>query len=231
MPPRTCCRGCPTRCATSPRSATFWRTSVSSRWRGLHGLSHQHAAGAAAQWLGRPLAELKLVSLHLGNGASVCAIRGARSVDISMGFTPLEGFVMGNRCGDSDMRRIEQRMAAGDDDAHDAFDMFRYRVRKYIGAYHAVLNSLDGLVFTAGIGEHSAVVRETICTGLDALGITVDPARNVVGDGGIAEIGSRDAPVRVLVVPTNEELEIARATHACLHQQGIASASSSTSHP
>jgi acetate kinase len=94
-----------------------------------------------------------------------------------------------------------------------------------------VLNGLDGLVFTAGIGDHSAVVREAICTELVALGITVDPARNVVGDGGIAEIGSRDAPVRVLVVPTNEELEIARATHARLHEQGIASASSSTSYP
>jgi len=132
-------------------------------------------------------------------------------------------------CGDSDMRRIEQRMAAGDEDARQVFDMFCYRVRKYIGGYHAVLNGLDGLVFTGGIGEHSAAVREAICTGLDVLGITVDLARNVVGDGGIAEISSRDAPVRVLVVPTDEELEIARATHACLHEQGIASASSSTS--
>ena len=230
---------------------------------GFHGVSHHYVAAAAAQWLGRPLDELKLVSLHLGNGASACAIRGGHSVDTSMGFTPLEGLIMGSRCGDLDpalpgyiagrlglsgeqldewlkqqtglrglcgdgeMGRIEQRMAAGDSDARLAFDMFCYRVRKYIGAYHAVLNGLDGLIFTAGIGEHSGAVRAAVCTGLEALGIAIDPGRNATLDGGIAEISPPDAPVRVLVVPTDEELEIARATHACLQSALVVTAPSS----
>jgi acetate kinase len=219
---------------------------------GFHGLSHQYVAGAAAEWLGRPLAELKLISLHLGNGASACAIRGGSSVDTSMGFTPLEGLVMGSRsgdldpalpgyiaaqlglsgeevdhllnrqsgllglCGDSDMRRIEQRMIVGDNDARLAFSMFCYRLRKYIGAYYAALNGLDGLIFTAGIGEHSAAVRASVCRELDALGIVVDPARNAAVDGAITELSPPGAAVKVLVVPTDEELQIARATTACL---------------
>lgn len=227
---------------------------------GFHGVSHHYVAAAAAQWLDRPLEALKLISLHLGNGASACAILGGHSVDTSMGFTPLEGLVMGSRCGDldpalpgyiagqlglsgeqldqwlnqqsglrglcgdGDMRRIEQRMAAGDSDARLAFDMFCYRVRKYIGAYHAVLNGLDGLIFTAGIGEHSAAVRAAVCTGLEALGIAVDAERNTRVDSGIAEISPPDAPVSVLVVPTDEELEIARATYAFLRKVAIAKA-------
>ena len=219
---------------------------------GFHGLSHQYVAGAAAEWLGRPLSELKLISLHLGNGASVCAIRGGQSIDTSMGFTPLEGLVMGSRCGDldpalpghlaaelgfsgeevdhllnrqsgllglcgdSDMRRIEQRMAAGDEAASLAFDLFCYRVRKYIGAYYAALNGVDALIFTAGIGEHSAAVRTSVCRELDALGIAVDPARNAAVDGCITEISPPGAMLRVLVVPTDEALQIARATAACL---------------
>lgn len=219
---------------------------------GFHGLSHQYVAGAAAEWLGRPLAELKLISLHLGNGASACAIRGGSSVDTSMGFTPLEGLVMGSRsgdldpalpgyiaaqlglsgeevdhllnrqsglqglCGDSDMRRIEQRMIAGDNDARLAFSMFCYRLRKYIGAYYAALNGLDGLIFTAGIGEHSAAVRASVCRELDALGIVIDPTRNAAVNGAISELSPPGAAVKVLVVPTDEELQIARATAACL---------------
>jgi acetate kinase len=233
---------------------------------GFHGVSHHYVAAAAAQWLGRPLEALKLVSLHLGNGASACAILGGHSVDTSMGFTPLEGLVMGSRCGDldpalpgyiaaqlglsgeqldqwlnqqtglrglcgeSDMRRIEQRRAAGDTDARLAFDMFCYRVRKYIGAYYAVLNGLDVLIFTAGIGEHSAAVRAAVCTGLDRLGIGADPERNTRVASGIAEISLPAAPVRVLVVPTDEELEIARATQACLRKAGIGKAPPSAGH-
>lgn len=221
---------------------------------GFHGLSHGSVAVTAAGRLQRPLDELKLIILHLGNGASACAIRGGRSVDTSMGFTPLEGLVMGSRCGDldpalpghlghmlgwdaaridtllnresglrglcgdSDMRHIERRMAAGDADARLAFELFCYRIRKYIGAYHAVLNGLDALVFTAGIGEHSAAVRAAVCADLDALGIAIDAGRNAAVDGGIADIGRVDAAVRILVVPTDEELEIARATHACLYE-------------
>jgi len=219
---------------------------------GFHGLSHRSVARAAAAWLRRPLEELRLITLHLGNGASACAIRGGRSVDTSMGFTPLEGLVMGSRCGDidpalpghlagalggdtarvdallnrdsglrglcgdSDMRAIERRMGTGDADARLAFELFCYRIRKYIGAYHAVLNGIDALVFTAGIGEHSAAVRAAVCADLDALGIAIDARRNAAADDGIADIGHPDAAVRILVVPTDEELEIARATHASL---------------
>lgn len=230
------------------------------RHYGFHGLSHRYVAATAARWLGRSPTDLKLISLHLGNGASACAIREGLSVETSMGFTPLEGLVMGSLCGDldpalpahiaaalelsgeqllqqqselqgfcgeADMRRIEQRMMAGDGDARLAFDIFCYWVRKYIGAYYAVLNGLDALVFTAGIGEHSAAVRAAVCADMEALGIGVDSASNAAASGGIADIGICDLPVRVLVVPTDEELEIARATHACLHKSATASASSS----
>ena len=218
---------------------------------GFHGLSHEYVASVAAERLGRPLTELRLITLHLGNGASACAIRGGRSVDTSMGFTPLEGLVMGSRCGDldpalpghlenalglsgeevehllnrqsglvglcgdSDMRRIEARMAGGDPAARLAFELFVYRVRKAIGAYFAVLNGLDALVFTAGIGEHSATVRAAVCRELDALGIALDPVRNAAA-AGTAEISPPGSAVRVWVIPTDEERQIARATHACL---------------
>lgn len=224
---------------------------------GFHGLSHEYVAHAAAAWLGRPLAGLRLVSLHLGNGASACAIRGGRSVDTSMGFTPLEGLVMGSRCGDidpalpghlaaelglsgeevdhllnrqsgllglcgdSDMRRIEARMIAGDGEARLAFEMFCYRVRKLVGAYCAVLNGLDALIFTAGIGEHSAAVRAAVCREMDALGIALDPARNHAVGGPVSEIGLPGTAVRVLVIATDEELQIARATHSCLQANGL----------
>lgn len=215
---------------------------------GFHGLSHQYAAMTAAQHLDRPLSQLKLITLHLGNGASACAIHGGRSLDTSMGFTPLEGLVMGSRCGDldpalpayireqaalsarqldhllnqqsglqglcgdNDMRRIEQRMAAGDRVAQLAFDMFCYRIRKYIGAYVAVLNGIDALIFTGGIGEHAIAVRAAVCTNLDALGIIRDAERDNRSDKGIRQISAANAPTDILVIPTNEELGIARAT-------------------
>lgn len=219
---------------------------------GFHGLSHQYVARAAADHLGRSPADVKLISLHLGNGASACAIDGGRSMDTSMGFTPLEGLVMGSRCGDldpalpdyiaerlklsctevehllntesglrglcgdSDMRRIEQRMADGDPEAELAFELFCYRIRKYIGAYFAVLGGIDALVFTAGIGEHSAAVRAAACDRLDALGIRVDAARNAAEAPGVRTISPPDAGVSVLVVPTDEERQIAAATFDCL---------------
>lgn len=222
---------------------------------GFHGLSHHYVATAAAQRLKRPLADLKLISLHLGNGASACAIRAGRSVDTSMGFTPLEGLVMGSRCGDldpalpghlgrklgwdaarvdellnrqsglrglcgdSDMRHIEQRMSAGDGDARLAFELFCYRIRKYIGAYYAVLDGLDALIFTAGIGEHSAAVRAAVCADLGALGIGLDPERNAAAGDGVSDISRPGLAVRILIVPTDEELEIARATHACVRDR------------
>jgi acetate kinase len=186
--------------------------------------------------------------LHLGNGASACAVRGGRSVETSMGFTPLEGLVMGTRsgdldpavpgflqragmagdevdgllqhrsglaglCGDNDMRSVLARRADGDAAAALAFDVYCHRIRKYVGAYHAVLGRLDAVVFTAGVGEHAAPVREACLAGLDAWGIAVDPQRNATGSGErlISPAGAR---VAVCVVPTNEEFAIARAVAA-----------------
>jgi acetate kinase len=218
---------------------------------GFHGTSHQYVAKATAEYLGRPLASLRMISLHLGNGASATAIEGGRSVETSMGFTPLEGLVMGTRCGDldasvpaylaeregldaqavaetlnresglkglcgdSDMREIERRVGQGDQTAALALDMFCYRAKKYIGAYVAVLGGLDALVFTAGIGENSAGVRAKIGHGLELLGIVIDEARNLAARGA-AEISEPGSTVRVLVIPTDEELEIARATRDCI---------------
>lgn len=218
---------------------------------GFHGTSHQYVAKAAAEYLGKPLASLRMISLHLGNGASATAIEGGRSVETSMGFTPLEGLVMGTRCGDLDasvpaylaeregidaqavgallnresglkglcgeidMREIERRVGQGDQRAALALEMFCYRVRKYIGAYVAVLGGLDALVFTAGIGENSAGVRARIGHGLEVLGVVIDEARNLAARGA-AEISEPGSPVRVLVIPTDEELEIARATRDCI---------------
>jgi acetate kinase len=221
---------------------------------GFHGLSHRFVAVAAAEWMGRKPSELRIVSLHLGNGASACAIHRGRSVDTSMGFTPLEGLVMGSRsgdldpalpgylqqelelsdaalsellnrgsglaglCGQADMREVERLMAGGDADARLAFDVFCYRAKKYVGAYYAV--------FTAGIGQYSQAVRAAVCAGMGALGIAVDPVLNAAASGGIAEISLADAPVKVLVIPTDEELEIAREVYRTLkegsHEYAIA---------
>lgn len=216
---------------------------------GFHGISHRYVANEAARWLGRPIEELKLISLHLGSGASACAIDGGKSIETSMGFTPLEGLVMGTRCGDldptlpsflarrlglddgalerllqkqsgllglcgdSDMRKIEARREAGDEAATLAFEMFCYRIRKYIGAYYAVLNGLDAILFTAGIGERSALVRQAVCTHMEALGVGIDASRNGQESNVIRDIADEDRPVRLLVVPTDEEMAIAEACH------------------
>ncbi len=216
---------------------------------GFHGTSHHYVAKVAAQYLGRPLETLNMITLHLGNGASVTAIRHGKSVDTSMGMTPLEGLVMGTRCGDldpeillylhrqrgikasdleqklnkesglkglcgtNDMREVIARMEAGDAAAKTAFDVFDYRARKYIGSYASVLGHLDAVVFTGGIGEHAPQVRASVCAGLEEIfGITVDPARNAAYDGTVTPIHREGARVAVLVVPTNEELEIAIQT-------------------
>ena len=213
---------------------------------GFHGTSHRYVAEQTALLLGRPLETLNLIVLHLGNGASAAAIAAGRSVDTSMGFTPLEGLVMGTRsgdidpavlihlhrtmglsfaevddllqhhsgltglCGDNDMRTVLRRRAAGDPDARLAFDVYCHRIRKYVGAYHAVLGRLDAIAFTAGVGEHAAEVRAASLAGLDIWGITVDPHRNAPGPGARV-ISPDDAAVAVCVVPTDEELAIALA--------------------
>ena len=219
---------------------------------GFHGSSHAHVAREAALFLGHPPEELHLITLHLGNGASAAAIRGGKSIDTSMGMTPLEGLIMGTRsgdldpaipfylirqlalhpekvesllnkesglkgvCGFGDMREIQQRAGEGDEQAALAFEMFCYRVKKYIGAYFAVLGRLDAIIFTGGIGENSAAARSAICGGLRHLGIAVDEGRNDTVGGKAWEIQTVGAPVRVLVVRTNEELEIALQAEAVI---------------
>ena len=212
---------------------------------GFHGISHQVVSERAAALLGRPLAELKQIVLHLGNGASACAVDGGRSVDTSMGLTPLEGLVMGTRSGDidpgallhllraglsvdavdrllnkqsgllglagsNDMRDIRAGVAAGDPAAKLAFDIYVRRLKHYIGAYLALLGGADTIVFTAGVGENHAPMREAVCSGLEWLGIEIDPARNESPDRGARVVSKEASRVAILVVPTDEEAEIAR---------------------
>lgn len=219
---------------------------------GFHGTSHAHVARRAAELLGKPPGSLNLITLHLGNGASAAAIKEGKSVDTSMGMTPLEGLIMGSRCGDldpavpfflgtvtgknpvellallnkesglkgicgaSDMREVHRRAVAADPSAELAIDMYCYRIRKYIGAYTAVLGRVDALVFTGGIGENDTEVRRRVCDGLERLGIAVDEAGNGSSSREPREIQREGMPVKVLVIPTNEELEIALQTVACI---------------
>jgi acetate kinase len=220
---------------------------------GFHGTSHYYVAKQSAVLLKRSLKSLNLITLHLGNGASVAAVKGGKSVDTSMGMTPLEGLIMGTRsgdidpaiifylgrqtglgrdeiesilnqdsglkgiCGVNDMRKIEQLVQAGNSQARLAIEMVCYRIKKYIGAYYAVLGQLDALVFTAGIGENSSLIRSSSCQGLSHMGIEVDPQRNNRRSKKAFEIQTNDSPVKILVIPTNEELEIAEQTVACIN--------------
>ncbi|APF33831.1 acetate kinase [Microbacterium sp. AISO3] len=217
---------------------------------GFHGTSHKFVSEAAAAHLGRPLAELRQIVFHLGNGASVTAIDGGRSVDTSMGMTPLEGLVMGTRSGDidpavifhlarraemtipqlddllnkrsgmlglagvSDMRDIEDGVERGDEAATLAFEVYAHRLRAYAGAYLAELGGVDVISFTAGVGENSPLVRAAALETLGFAGVEIDPARNEQRGRGIRRISTDSSRVEVLVVPTNEELEIARQTIA-----------------
>jgi acetate kinase len=219
---------------------------------GFHGTSHRYVAVQAASWLGEPLESLKLITLHLGNGASAAAIANGQSIDTSMGLTPLEGLVMGSRCGDidpaihfylarttgmscdaiesvlnkesglkgicgaNDMREVHRLADAGEDRAQLALDVFCYRIKKYIGAYFAALGGLDAVVFTGGIGENDARVRQQCCSGLTAMGIELDDQKNAVDNSGIYDIHSKSSVVNLLVIPTNEELEIAQQTVSCV---------------
>ena len=219
---------------------------------GFHGTSHYYVAKRAAALLGRPLPACNLITLHLGNGASATAIRAGQSVDTSMGLTPLEGLVMGTRCGDidpaihfylcrnaamdtdaldalfnrqsgllglcgvNDMREIHRLAAEGDARAALAVGIFCHRLRKYLGAYYAELGRVDAVVFTGGIGENDAEVRERTCTGLESLGIHLDPAANGASGGGERAISRAESPVKLLVIPTNEELEIAQQAFAAV---------------
>jgi acetate kinase len=219
---------------------------------GFHGTSHDYVAKQAAALMDRPLSALNLITLHLGNGASAAAVKGGKSIDTSMGMTPLEGLIMGTRCGDidpaiifylkrktglardevetllnkdsglkgicgvNDMRQIEELARTGNSQAQLAIEMVCYRIKKYIGAYYAVLGRLDALVFTAGIGEKSPLIRAGACRGLSHLGIEIDPERNHRKSKKAFEIQTRSSNVKILVIPTNEELEIAEQTVTCI---------------
>jgi acetate kinase len=224
----------------------------SVRRYGFHGTSHKYVSEKTAEFLERPLAELKTIVLHLGNGASVAAIDGGVSVETSMGMTPLEGLVMGTRSGDidaavlihlhrqagldfddldvllnkrsgllgltgnGDMRNVQEAASAGDAKAEAALAVYRHRLRRYIGAYVAHLGGLDALVFTAGVGENNGLLRRRSLAGLEFLGIHVDADRNELQSSAPRYISPDGSPVAVLVVPTNEELEIARQVAALL---------------
>jgi acetate kinase len=246
-----------------PRAATYAIDLDLARKHGIHrygfhGIAHASLAGICAVAANRPLAQLRLITLQLGNGCSATAIDRGHSVDTSMGFTPLEGLVMGTRSGDldpavvghlvrreglsvdeverllnersgllgvsglsRDMREI-LNAAEGKPDSRAALarDVFCYRIRKYIGAYMAVLGGADALVFGGGIGERSAVIRARICDGMDWCGIQLNPVRNEtavdVAPGDAMKISEEEAPVACYVAGVDEEVEIARATHDCV---------------
>ncbi|MCM3759646.1 acetate kinase [Alkalihalobacillus oceani] len=215
---------------------------------GFHGTSHKYVSQRAAELLGRPIEDLRLLSCHLGNGASIAAIQGGKSIDTSMGFTPLAGVTMGTRSGNidpalipyimektnqdahevletlnkrsgllgvsgfsSDLRDIESEAAAGNKRAELALEVFTSRIHKYIGSYAARMSGVDAIIFTAGIGENSDVIRERVLTGLEFMGVYWDPSLNKVR-GKEAFINYPHSPVKVLIVPTNEEVMIARDT-------------------
>ena len=212
---------------------------------GFHGISYQHVSARAAELLERPLSALRLILFHLGNGASACAMSTGRSVETSMGMTPLEGLVMGSRAGDldagvilqlgraglswdeletiltresgllglagtGDMRDIQSAAAAGDAEATAALDIYYHRLRHYLGAYFAQLGGADAIVFTAGVGENSSATRAATLAGLEDLGILIDRGLNQATGNRARVVSRADSHVAVLVVPTDEELEIAR---------------------
>lgn len=215
---------------------------------GFHGTSHSYVARQAALYLERPMEDLNIITLHLGNGASAAAIRGGKCIDTSMGMTPLEGLIMGTRsgdldpailfylgresgldidsldkllnqesglkgiCGENDMRTINEAAGRGESRSMLALAMFCYRLNKYIGAYMAALGGVDCIVFTGGIGENSAIVRQMSCQGMEWFGVTLDDQKNTVHQQEIMEIQATDSRVSLLVIPTDEEHEIARQT-------------------
>jgi acetate kinase len=231
---------------------TYYRRYKIRRY-GFHGTSHRYVAYRYRLMFGKGREDVNVITCHLGNGCSMCAIEKGKSVDTSMGFTPLEGLVMGTRSGDldpaillylmskdelslhdvstllnkfsglyglsgesNDMRELIEAAERGNEQAKLAIDVFAYRIRRYIGAYAAVMGHVDGLIFTGGIGENAPLVREKACERLAELGFQLDPARNngVVGKEG--EVSADSSRARIMVIPTNEELLIARDTFRCV---------------
>ena len=220
---------------------------------GAHGTSHKYVSKRAAALVGKDPADARIIVAHLGNGASMTAVSGGKSVETSMGLTPLEGLVMGTRSGDidpavtfhlgrvagmgveeldnllnrrsgmlgltgsSDLRDVHDRIAAGDPDAKVGLDVYCHRLKKYIGAYFAILGGVDAIAFTAGVGENDDIVRLQTLQGLEHMGIVVDPERNAGRKKEETLISTDDSPIKVWVVPTNEELEIAREAVELAH--------------
>ena len=219
---------------------------------GFHGTSHRYVAAKAMEVLKRSPENTNVISCHLGNGASVTAIENGRSIDTSMGFTPLEGLVMGTRCGDidpaivfflidrgykpdelnkmfnkesgllglsgisNDLRNLEEEAEKGDKNAKEALDVYAYRIKKYIGAYTANLVKVDALVFTGGVGQNGIKMRARVCRRLQNLGIVIDPERNTTVGNTEGIISKMYSPTTILVIPTNEELQIAIDTYQLL---------------
>jgi acetate kinase len=220
---------------------------------GFHGTSHKYVAMKTAELLGKPFESLKIVTCHLGNGASMAAVMNGKSVDTTMGFTPLEGLAMGTRCGDldpaiisflmekenldinevnnilnkksgvlgisgisSDFRDIEEAASKGNERAKTALEFFNMRVTKYIGAYAAEMGGLDAIVFTAGLGENSDTARKEICKTLAFMGATIDDLKNDGTRGKESIISTDDSTVKIVLMPTNEELMIARETKSLI---------------
>jgi len=216
---------------------------------GFHGTSHRYVTMKAAELLGKPLSETNIITCHLGNGGSITAVRGGKSVDTSMGFTPLEGLVMGTRCGDidpaitfflaehnvasfedinaiynkksgllglsgvsNDMRQVKEAADNDNPRAKLATEVYAYRIRKYIGAYTAVIGRLDAVVFTGGVGENAVFMREMVMKGLEPLGMILDGEKNAATRGKTGDISTPESPTRILVICTNEEKMIAEDT-------------------
>ena len=242
----------------SPRAFTYaipksFYTEHHIRAYGFHGTSHKYVSGNAIEYLKKP--DAKLITIHLGNGCSMAAVKNGQSVDTSMGFSPLSGLVMGTRSGDidpsiifhlvnqlgydpeqvnvllnkrsgmlgltgfSDMRDIGQALREGNSDAALALEIYAYRIKKYIGSYAAVLNGLDAIVFTAGVGENDVHTRQLICNEMQFLGIHLDEEKNKIASTITREINSAASPVKILVIPTNEELEIAKQCYELLEEK------------
>ena len=222
---------------------------------GFHGTSHAYVAESAADYIGRSPADLNLITIHLGNGASMAAVKKGKCVDTSMGMTPLAGLMMGTRsgdvdpallffladylgmslkdidallnkksglkgvCGTNDMREVIEKKNTGDKRAKIALDLYTYRIKKFMGAYFAALGRLDAVVFTGGIGENAPYVRERCCAGLKNMGIEMDFDKNNKTLDSIREINSPGSKVKILVIPTNEELKIALETKKVIEDQ------------
>lgn len=226
---------------------------------GFHGTSHLYVAEKCAAYMARPLNELNLITIHLGNGCSMAAIKKGRSIDTSMGMTPLEGLVMGTRsgdidpaipffladhlkmslgeidtllnkesglkgiCGTNDMREVIDKKNRGVKSAKLALDIYCYRIKKYIGAYFAALENVDAIIFTAGIGENAPDIRHQSCAGLGSLGIEIDHVKNRAKLKDIREISPDGNRIKVMVIPTNEELKIAQETKKVIDTQNMTS--------